>query len=83
MQKRSDYAERVGDEVRAELARQRMSQLTLASRMALSQPALSRRLNGDLSFTIADLDLIARILQVPMTKLLPDSDEAAAMQRAG
>lgn len=80
MRKQSDYAQRVGAEVRAELARQRMSQVTLAARMNVSQAYVGRRIAGEPAFNIGELDLIARILEVPITHLLPQQQAA---QKAG
>lgn len=62
--------ELVAAEIRAEMARQRMSQATLAELLQTSQPTVSRRLSGELPFDLAQLEQIATVLRVPMSRLL-------------
>lgn len=63
--------QRVGTEIRAELARQRMSQTTLADGIGMHQTAVSKRLIGTrYSFTTTELDRIAVVLGVPVEQLL-------------
>lgn len=70
-------AEHVAREVRAEMARQRVSQLQLATRLGLSQPQISKRLTGRLEFRPSELDAVAELLGVPVTQFLPASERAA------
>jgi len=60
----------VASEVRAELARQQMSQRALARKMRRSDVYVSRRLRGEVPFSITDLDQVAAVLEVPVTKFL-------------
>lgn len=64
------YAASVAAEVRAEMARQHKSQTTLALDLGVSQAFLSRRLSGGVPFDIDELDRIARVLEVPVTRFL-------------
>lgn len=56
--------------MRAELARARVSQSTLAKDGPFSQSSLSRSLAGSRSFTVAELTFIAQYLGVPVASLL-------------
>lgn len=64
--------QRVSAEIRAELARQRMSQRQLAEKLGIHPTLVSRRLRGgkDRSWTIAELEQIARILGVSIEQLI-------------
>lgn len=61
----------VAAEVRAELARQRISGRQAARRLGWTQQALSRRLTGDIPFNVADLDALAGLLEVPISTFFP------------
>lgn len=61
----------VAASVRAELARANRTQQTLAAHLHLSQPAVSRRLSGDVSFSIDELVSIAEYLSVDVTLFVP------------
>lgn len=67
---------KTGENVRAEMARRGVTQMVLARKIGLSQPAVSARLKGKTPFNINELCLIASVLNVPLTALLPT--EAAA-----
>lgn len=58
------------DAVRAELARARRSQGDAAKHLNLSQPAMSRRLTGEVDFTVAEIRSLADWLGIPVTVLL-------------
>lgn len=57
-------------EVRAEMARQRVSQTALAEKLEVSQPYISRRLTGDVSFDVDELAAVAEALDVPLEQFL-------------
>lgn len=57
--------------VRAELARASRTQQSLAAHLHLSQPAISRRLSGDVSFSIDELVSIAAYLDVEVALFVP------------
>lgn len=63
-------ARRVGDEVRAAMARRRVSQAALGKHLELSQAAVSRRLLGEIPFDISELTAIASFLGVPLETLV-------------
>lgn len=62
---------KTGENVRAEMARRGVTQMALARKIGLSQPAVSARLKGKTPFDINELCLIASVLNVPLTTLLP------------
>jgi len=57
----------VAGEVRAHLARQRISGRQAAVRLGWTAPYLSRRLTGEIPFNVADLEAIAHLLGIPVT----------------
>ena len=61
----------VASEVRAAMARKRVKQNQLAEALGLHQSAISRRLSGEIEFSITDLVAIAKLLDVPLADLLP------------
>jgi transcriptional regulator with XRE-family HTH domain len=75
---RDEVRERVASEVRAELGRQRRTQLELAEVMGVNQSTASRRLAGELEFTVGELHAIAKFFGVPITKLLPADEPEQA-----
>ncbi|GAA4117574.1 hypothetical protein GCM10022215_18380 [Nocardioides fonticola] len=62
--------------VRAELARRRVAAGHLGAEMGLSPAAMSRRLNGDVEFTVGELQTIAGRLGVPLDLLLAEKATA-------
>ena len=62
---------KTGENVRAEMARRGVTQMALARKIGLSQPAVSARLKGKTPFDINELCLIASVLNVPLTTILP------------
>ena len=71
----------VAEEVRAQLARHRVSARRLALRTGWSPMYVSRRLSGQLPFSIADLEHVAEVLVIPVTRLLPRSDDGFITRR--
>lgn len=61
---------RVAANLRAELARQGMTQDDLAAALGVSQQAISRRLLGRGSLTVDDLEALARVLDTTPERLL-------------
>lgn len=74
----SEIHEAVAAEVRAELARQQMSQSELARRLGVNQPWISRRLIGTVPLDVRELAQIAEILRIPTTRFFPPPPERAA-----
>lgn len=62
--------------VRAELARAGRNQQSLAAHLFMSQPAVSRRLSGAVSFSIDELVSIAAFLDVDVTLFVPQGKPA-------
>jgi transcriptional regulator with XRE-family HTH domain len=58
-------------EIRAEMARQRVTQRQLASVVGVSQVQISKRLSGRIQFDVAELEKVASVLGVPVTNFLP------------
>lgn len=61
----------VASEVRAEMARQQVSQQALADKLGWTQPKVSRRISGAVPFDVAELNAIATALGVPVVQFLP------------
>jgi len=68
----------VAAEVRAEMARQRVSQVALAERLGWIQQRLSRRMTGEVPFAVPELSAVADELGVPITKFLPEHAQRLA-----
>jgi predicted transcriptional regulator len=60
----------VADAVRAEMARKRVTQESLAAHLHLSQAAVSRRLKGVVGFSVHELVLTARLVDVTVASLV-------------
>jgi len=65
-------AKAVGDRVKAEMERQSIRQRAVAKRLGMSQGAVSRRIVGAVPFDVAELEKLARLLDVPATYFLTD-----------
>jgi transcriptional regulator with XRE-family HTH domain len=63
-------SERVAASVRAEMARRRVSQQALADVLGHSQAWISRRVSGEVEFTVDELRRVAAALVVPLAQLL-------------
>lgn len=61
---------RVSAEVRAEVARQQLTHRELGERLGLSQPQVTKRLNGVIPMDTTELDRIAAALGVPVDRFL-------------
>jgi transcriptional regulator with XRE-family HTH domain len=62
--------------VRAELARINGNQQSLAAHLYMSQPAVSRRLSGAVSFSIDELVSVAEFLGVDVKLFVPQGKPA-------
>ncbi len=63
--------ESVAAEVRAELARRNIPRSRTADQLGMSRTLLWQRLRGHSSFTVAELERLAELLDVPVSKFLP------------
>jgi len=66
----TDLRDTVATEVRAEMARQRLSQQALAERLGEKQWWVSKRLTRSIPFTIEDLERIATALEKPVAHFI-------------
>jgi transcriptional regulator with XRE-family HTH domain len=62
----------VAAEVRAELARQKLSVSEAARRLGWTQPFLQRRVMGSRTFEVSELAQVAQLLSVPIEQFFPD-----------
>ena len=60
-----------GANIRAEMARRKVSQTTIADHLGLSQTSVSARIAGRVAFDINEIHAIAALLGVPITALIP------------
>lgn len=65
------FRTQVAAEVRAHLARHRITGRDLAVRLNCSQPWIARRLNATVAFDVDDLYRVAQVLNVRPAQLLP------------
>lgn len=63
-------ADHVAANVRAEMAVRRLTSADLARVLHIGQRAASRRLSGELDFSLNEADAIARWLDVPRAELM-------------
>ena len=63
----------VAANIRAEIARRRLSQRLVAEHLGISQPAFSARMSGKTALDVDDLLAIADLLGVPAADLLKDA----------
>ena len=67
----SSLNDAVAAEVRAEVARQALTQQQVADRIGERQYWVSRRLTGEVQWEVADLVRVADALGVPITQFIP------------
>jgi len=68
---RGRLREHVAEEIRVLLARKKMSAAELARRTGLKQSTMSRRMTGETAFDMDDLEIIAEVLEVEVSDLMP------------
>ena len=66
----SSLRESVAAEIRAQLARRRLSGRQAAALLGWTSPYLSRRLTGEVPFDVSDLEAMAALLDVPVASFL-------------
>ncbi|MBG0741799.1 helix-turn-helix transcriptional regulator [Paeniglutamicibacter antarcticus] len=62
-------AEAFSSEIRAELGRQKMTGLTLAGKVGMSQNYIAKRLRDELPFTLTDIAIICDSLGKPFSEI--------------
>jgi len=65
-------------EVRAHMARERITATALAELLSVNTPWVTRRLNGQTPVTLEDLDRICAALGIPVTDVLCDPPTGAS-----
>lgn len=68
--RRRPLSDIVAEEIRVEMARQRLNQSDLAAMLGESQPWVSRRLGGRTPMTVDDLERFAQVLRTTADELL-------------
>ena len=69
----STATDRVAANIRAEMARQRLSQSTVAGAVGMSPAAMSQRLTGKTPIDVNELVRLAAVLDIPAESLLRES----------
>ena len=59
--------ETIAGEVRAQMARQKMSGRQLAQKTGLKQPTLARKIAGQVDFSVPELMSVADVLGIPLS----------------
>lgn len=72
------FARAASAEVRATMARQRISGAQLATKARISQSYLSKRLRDDLPFTLNDIEAICKALDEDLETLVHAAAQAAS-----
>lgn len=62
------------------MARRKVTQAQLAEQLGCTQPAISRRLSGVISWDVDELTRVAEFLGVPLSSLLAEPAPAAVAQ---
>jgi len=70
----TDYRQAIAAEVRAAMARQRVTQADLAARIGIGRPTLSERLSGQRAFDTDQLLAISAALGVDFLSFFPEVD---------
>jgi BetR domain len=73
-----DARRQVAEEVRAYLARKRMSVREAARRLGLGQTAMHRRVVGEIPFDVGEIVAIAELLDVPVERFFATASEGAS-----
>ncbi len=78
---RTEPHERLAKEIHAELIRQDLTPADLTETLGLSKATMTRRLNGEVPFTVVEVMEISSWLDVPFQELLTRSDAQRRGQR--
>lgn len=66
-------AKRLTANVRAELARRKISHRDAAAALGMTQSAASRRMRGDVEFSLTEVEQLAGLLEIPVGELLGET----------
>lgn len=75
-------AARVGRNVRAEMARNGITQTDLAQHLHMAQSAVSRRLKGEVPFNVNELVDVARVVRTPIARFVVGIERQSAPREA-
>ena len=70
--------QRIASNVRAQLGRKQRSGANVAKSLQKSQAWMQRRLSGQVPFDVAELEMVAAELGVPLSDLISDDERASA-----
>ncbi|MBP7973443.1 MAG: helix-turn-helix transcriptional regulator [Candidatus Nanopelagicales bacterium] len=73
MQPTQKVSDTVSGEIRAQLARKRLTQGDLSTALGISQPQVSSRLLGRIGWSIDELATVAAWLDIPLADLVKDA----------
>lgn len=68
------YAKRIGNAVKAELARKGRSTASLVETLGLSRNSIYSRTRGDMPFDYVELQLIADSLEIDLSQLIESAE---------
>jgi len=77
MTKPKERRTRIADELRAEMARQRMTVVSLSAATNIKSPTLRNRLAGRSPFFLEEVDLICTVLGVGLTAFIDRTEVEA------
>lgn len=72
----------VGERIYMLMRRQGISQMQLARHLGIAQTAISKRLRGQRSWSVSDLQITAGVLGVTIADLVADAEETALSEPA-
>lgn len=64
----------IADEIRAEMARQKLTAVSLAARAGVKRGTLARKLRGERDFTFREVEGVAQALGMPMWRLVAGAE---------
>lgn len=77
-----EIQEQVAAEVRAEMARQRLTLRDVAGKIGMVHTSLHRRLTGKIPFDVGELARMADVLNVPVIQFFPDRNGDGVRRRS-
>lgn len=73
------FTQRVAEAVRAEAARKRVPQRSIAEALGTSQQSVSRRMSGETPFDVEEIHNLAESFGVSFASLIPDANTVPAL----
>lgn len=67
------FVERVASNIRVLIARDDTTRAAVAEAVGIGQPGFSRRMSGEVAWSLTDLLALARYFRVPLSTITPDS----------